>query len=351
MIWAPTVTFPTALSAQTEIVINDEVACPECEIKLTPIATLGRLDEEVSLSLLSTFAVDAERRHIYAAQTHTPGTIVLYDWDGRLVSTFGRVGGGPGEFGASPLNFRLLLDERGYVHVLDSGRRTVIGPGLSEFVRTHRVPFAFAYAAVLRDARLLLTASALRTLNAPRYALLDSLGAEIRRFGPSPENMGPVNAVRAADGGFWSPYLWRYQIDRYGPDGSLELIVRRDADWFAQYGLDDSPPAFSRPTFARAWEDGEGRLWTAVRVPDVNRERAQSAVTAEMRLDQVDFNAVQDSRIEVIDPASGVLLATRLFDNILHLVDGGFVIELVETPEGLVQAVVSTLSLTTKEES
>lgn len=339
---------PTWLPAQTEIVIADEVACAECEITLTPVATLGKLDEEVSLGRLSVFAVDPERDHIYAGLTHTPGAIVLYDWDGRLVSTFGQIGGGPGEFGASAFNFRLLLDERGYVHVLDSGRRTIIRPGLSGLVRTHPLTTSFDYAAVLSDRRLLLTADALRRAGPDhRYVLLDSLGEEIGRFGPAPEDMGPVGAVRAADGGFWAPYLWRYQIDRYGPDGALELIVRREADWFPPYGLDDSAPPFTRPTFAQASEDEEGRLWTAVRVPDADRERAQAILAETRRLDRLDFNAVQDTRIEVIDPASGDLLGSALFDEVLLLVDRSFVIQRVETPEGLIQVVVSSLSLGT----
>ena len=50
-------------------------------------------------------------------------------------------------------------------------------------------------------------------------------------------------------------------------------------------------------------------------------------------------------RLSIIDLENGVLLASAWYDGVFHLLDGGFVVERIETAEGLIQAVVSSLSL------
>lgn len=84
------------LAAQSVIEIPDEVNCPDCEIVLTPITTIGKMADDVALRMDSQFAIDHERERIYVGQTYLPGAIVMYDFDGNLLGTFGRSGEGPG---------------------------------------------------------------------------------------------------------------------------------------------------------------------------------------------------------------------------------------------------------------
>ena len=107
---------------------------------------------------------------------------------------------------------------------------------------------------------------------------------------------------------------------------------------------------FSTPTFARLWQDPGNRLWAVIKVPDAEQEKARAAVGQHQRLDHLDWDAVQDTRIEVIDPVSGRLLATRRFEQVLVLLNNGFVAQRRQTPEGLVQVVISTLSLRTNQD-
>lgn len=342
---------PATVPAQVEIVVSDEIACPRCEITLRPIATIGKLEDRVALGVLSEFAVDPHGR-IYAALTYLPGALVMYDWEGNLLDTFGRTGRGPGEFSTSSLNFHLLIDRAGDLQVIEAGRRTTVRAGLTAAVRTHPLGQSFDGVAALDNGQLLLTSSTLRRARDPhRFVLLDSVGGVVRRFGamPTDPDASPIFLAPADSIGFWAPYLWEYRVERYDPAGTLQLVIMREADWFPAPDPDSRVRPFSRPTFGKVYDAGNGRLWTAVRVPAADRARADAALQETQRLDQLDWDAVQDTRLEVIDTRTGRLLASAAFDEALRFLDNGYIVQLRETPEGLIQAIVSAVSLTVRD--
>jgi hypothetical protein len=346
------VSLPLALDAQVGVVIPSEVACRMCEIALTPITTLGKVDDEVALRHDSRLAIDPERRLIYVAQTYVPGTLFMYGWDGDRLASFGRAGQGPGEFGASPLGLAMDVDEAGNLHVVEYGRRTVVGPELEGLVRTHPIGIRFDDALVLGSGALVGASSVLRVgVEAHRFVVMDALGAEARPVVEMPAEPAPVMLARSQDGGFWASHVYEYRIEKYRADGSLDRVVRRSAEWFAPYRLDDRGPAFSRPTVSRVYEDEEGRLWTLVRVPAADRAAAERVLgSGALRLDDLDWSAVQDSRIEVLDPETGRLLASFRSDRALLLLEGGYVVDRITSPEGLIQFAISALSLVNTEE-
>lgn len=343
---------PNVLIAQTEVEITDEVACPRCTVTLTPIVTLGDLNDEVALKHDSRLAVDPVRERIYAVQTYVPGSVVMYDFAGDIIGTFGRAGEGPGEFGTSSIGVNLSLDDHGNVHVTEYGRRTVLEPELSGLLLTHPLRTRFDDILVLPDGELLGAATVLRVvLDTHRFVLKDSLGAELDRFQEMPEEPAATMLARSHGEGFWAPHLHEYRIDRCTLDGSIDRTIRRTASWFSPYGLDETGPPFSRPTFGRAFEDEDGRLWTLVRVPAADQETADSILeSGSVRLDELDWSSVQDTRIEVLDPQTGELLATFRSERALTLLDGGFVTDRIISPEGLIQFIVYHLSIEMPEE-
>ena len=348
----PRILLATPLAAQTETIVSDRIACVECYITLTPITTLGKLEDEVAFSRISNFAIDPSG-YIYAGRTYLPGTIAQYDFDGNLVSTFGRPGRGPGEFQGSPLTFVIRTDEGGNVHVVESDRRTVVRAGLGGLIRTHRVPASFSDATVLDGGKLLVSLMASGSEDEPPLLLMDSLGVVLRRFGVRQHDRTRLHVAPAPGGGFWVSDLDQYRLEEYGPDGSLQRVVRREPRWFPPRRMfGPRQAAFSTPTLSGVYDDGEGRLWTLTRVPATDRARADAVLeSGAVRLDQLNWSDVQDTRIEVIDLESGVLLASAWYDGVLHLLDGGFVVTRQETPEGLIQAVVSSVALASSGEA
>lgn len=335
---------PAPASAQTEQVVTDEVTCPDCEITLTHVATLGKLEDDVALNMISQFALGPEGP-IYAGQTYLPGTIVMYDREGDLVSTFGRVGQGPGEFSTMQIGFHIGLDDAGNLHIVDSGRRTIIRPELSELVRVHSLPIRFDDIAILDDGSLLGSASTLQMQReAEQFVLMDSLGSEVRRFGTMPADpQSVVFVARASEGGIWASYQTRHRFESYSSDGSLERILQRDAEW---WDMGEERRTFYSPTLGRVSQDGEGRLWTIIKVPAADRERAEAVLgDGEVRLDQLDRGTVYDTRVELLDPENGTVVATAYFEEALTPLDHGYVAHDVSTPEGLVQSVISSLTL------
>jgi len=105
----------------------------------------------------------------------------------------------------------------------------------------------------------------------------------------------------------------KYEIEEWSLDGSLLRRVRRDAAWFVPHTVEDNPDPTAPPStyFAMLHVDSGGLLHAALssreRKPPIspgermNRARRKDGITV---------------RWEIIDPASGTLVASTRFRDV-----------------------------------
>jgi hypothetical protein len=93
--------------------------------------------------------------------------------------------------------------------------------------------------------------------------------------------------------------------------------------------------AAGQPRLAALAEDASGRLWLFFAVPDPSKRRpdrlsSRSGVSALI----ADVRGYEDTIVEVIDPSTGRLLASRRFTDPLISIGGTFVHTVRESPSG-----------------
>jgi hypothetical protein len=157
------------------------------------------------------------------------------------------------------------------------------------------------------------------------FRIADTRGELVRSFGPieDAQDYGPAgNGIRdrliAYAGGdtFWAapPPDGRrgYELELWRTDGTLLRTVRRDVPWFprrrqAEPPRPDSPPP---PEIRVLHLDPSGLLFTVIRTND-----ARWRWIADSRERRARGDDIFDLRYEVIDAASGVVLASEVADS------------------------------------
>ncbi len=121
--------------------------------------------------------------------------------------------------------------------------------------------------------------------------------------------------ARAREGGVWSCVLPRYEVKHWDRDGSLTKSISREVDWFPPH-LDpgervDPSAGPPNPKMRSIREDDDGRLWTMVLVADedwkesIFLHRVEGGALVNLVVQEKQY----DTKIEVIDPAMGEVLA------------------------------------------
>ena len=302
------------LDAQPAPQVIRNGSCADCRIVLEELFVLGGdSDGEGLVDVFSKLAPDSRGR-LYMAPTANPGEILVYDTAGALVSRLGRRGKGPGEYEGIHL---IVVGPGDTLHVVDRNlaRRTVLSPD-HEVVRTHPLPGSNIYDVVVNEDGSLLVQTMLMSRDAIGLPiqLVDPAGKVTRSFGstrPEYSRERPWERYRAltsaGDGRVWSAYHHQYQIELWGPAGTLVRALRRDVPWFTPWETYEPPI----PTLRSIRQDEEGLLWVLIPVPDPNAPE-------EVGPGSHPPDAVWDTVIEVIDPAAGTLVASvrhpRLFE-------------------------------------
>lgn len=206
---------PSGTGAQEPVSIPDDPSCTGCEIRLERVATVG-LDGPL-LSRLRSLAMDSDG-WFYVGSTYEPGVIAVYDPTGRHVRNIGREGEGPGEFRGLA---RPFVGPEDTVHVFEHVRHTVLAPRAEEFVRLRTLPLPPNWVAFTPDGTLLI-----------QHALL----------------------------------IWTLE-------GQRLRTYRREAAWFPDWSRKRTTQITTEnPMLSDIFQDGEGRVWTVIRVPDPARE-------------------------------------------------------------------------------
>jgi hypothetical protein len=119
---------------------------------------------------------------------------------------------------------------------------------------------------------------------------------------------------------FWVAPQNRYTLELWDTSATKRRQIQRAAPWFEPwFGSIDPTKTRPKPQVKGIAEDAAGRLWVNLLIADASwvpvPPRAPSTA--------IDPNKLFDSRIELIDPRSGQLLAFLVVPEVLVNVRGG----------------------------
>lgn len=299
--------------------LRGEPACPECDITVTRVATLGHPDDPASArpdAAVAGCSVGAAGDGAFLLSGVVGGgEILVYGRDGRVTSSIGRPGEGPGEFGS---NLRVLVPARDTIIVVDDSNARITTTDLAGAVlSTLRIPGRVHSVARLATGQILLHGRLSSGPAQPLFHLLAADGGEVSSFGRTEReawdtDQWVVAAGRSAD--YWAASMWEYELFR-GHADSLASAVTREVDWFpsdvtwSREFLETEPPP---PLITNLYEDDDALLWVYVAVADPDwAPDIPDAGSAEW------FRNSFDTMIEVLDLANGEVLADHRSDDYL----------------------------------
>lgn len=262
-----------------------------------------------------------------ATQASAPGTILVWEPDGSFRGRFGRPGEGPGELvGRSP--GQLLIGPGDSVYVREAGRMSVFGPdgGFGRVLTAPAIGRRRGQFDLTEDGAFVSSAPVPQGEPGHWFHVADAEGRLRRSFGnldrtglPSSfregERIPPRSIAYVGGGRFWAApppsAPGGYVLEEWTVQGELLQRLHRDVSWAEdRTGGDDGLmlPAFNLAV------DEHGLLWVTAMAKD---RRWSPLDREELRAAQNDAELMTelfDIRYEVINPSSGVLLASGLID-------------------------------------
>lgn len=268
------------------------------------------------------------RGRVYFVDDLLQGRIFVFDATGAFVRTLGRPGNAPGEF---QIIKHLMVGERDALHVFDDAlRRHTILNRAGKVVGTTRYPGSNRGLILRPDNRVVVS----RLIHARDQAGLplhvsNDTGGIARSFGnPSGYWRSDFPQVLArsicSTGGddIWAAHFTQYVVEHWTSDGTLRESLGRSVPWFEPWiqpdaRIGEAPP---QPRLTSIACESPRRLWITALVADnhwktglgVRRGERGNALTV------ADPNRYYDTVLEVIDPVSGTVLASRRVDEALY---------------------------------
>jgi hypothetical protein len=235
--------------------------------------------------------------------------VVRFDSGGRFDRSFGRPGKGNGEFSSIDAAVLMFGDT---LHVLEptTQRETIVSPEL-ELVRVTPFPsIQLNRAAAGPEGSMVITGFGMpftRTNQPLQTIHIVRNGSIVRSFGG--DTGAPGNTVRvlthAREGRFWTARLTRNMLELWDTSGAQLRTIERKASWFPRWSRVGGDPNPRPPMIYAVQEDSAGRLWMIVNVVDT--------LPSERRKELARLDDRYDTIVEVLDPLTGKLLASRRF--------------------------------------
>ena len=334
-----------ALDAVQEATILQADLSPLYEIELAPgpVLTSDGIDDPYWVSDVGDLDLMSDGR-LAIAEFFSDRILVTSITDDEA-QWVGRRGEGPGEY----RYIRWVRASGNHLHVFDAinMRRTVLNADF-EVEHTHPLQFVdFGLGlASLGDSAYVMNAT-IRSSDRVGYALhlFDGQGMVVNSFDEIPGGYGLAGAVPgpyrrlavSQDGGVWSAPESEYRIDLWDPGtGDRRRSLVREADWFpAHDGTWSLTPDQPRPPrIGGVREDDRGWLWVLIHVASEHwrecLEETPSGAPAQVgEYRWREHCRGHDSRLEVLDPDTGRIMAAQTFpQSIVFVLPRGNVVSL-----------------------
>lgn len=339
---------PEKQFAPGAVVAINGVVTPPCQLLVQATGVVLRADPEGKVSnILRSVARDSRGRYYTSAGF---GEVTVWGPDGKVLRSFGRLGGGPGEFKRGILN--LSVDPADNVYVRDNGLRWQVfspdyvylreakanGMGIRQAAAAFIAPFT------------LLTSELPFGLVGHEFAIYDFSGKPasgtpvfapggagagstppfVRGFGkrgPEAGGHSTRNLNVPIAGAFWAGPPDEggrgYELQLIGLDGSVRRTIRRAVPWFKprsdvprprnevaedEHATESAMPPLPTAIIA-ARHDGHGLLYVMTRVTSP-RWGPGTGKAKDMQAQDAQILAALDFYVEVIDTDAGVVLAS-----------------------------------------
>jgi hypothetical protein len=251
--------------------------------------------------------------------------IIVFDAAGKYVTTIGRKGAGPGEFGGVAA---VHVSAGDTIHAYDfsNSRKSVFSPSL-EFIRSvpMEVPPSFVSGLTLPDGRAVInmTIATPARIGLPLH-LFGVDGHIVRSFGsengiarPDIENLTRRALSPATSTTVWSAHRSSYIIDLVDiRTGQITRRLVRRVGWFRPAAPQPVPvaePQEPSPRINSIRQAPDGLLWVSIVVADA-RWRSSVRATEPGHFAIADNRLYLDTVIEIIDPERATLVATFRLD-------------------------------------
>lgn len=328
-----------------------------CNIELEPVATLGRIEDPVSLTSGAQIVRDSEGR-FFAAPIYERGKVAVYGPDGTFEKTIGRPGPGPMEL--DPI-YHVAISPGDTLFLLQGHRLSIWDP-VEEAVslvgvvgnRGRNPTGVVGGISVVANGQLVMKKTQKDIAGSfPRFHVVDredasidrSLGARFLEKGTTTLGVAP-----AGSSGLWSGRLNRYELERWELDGTATRIVQRDVEWFKPWEPDRGDPiqGLDHTRLRGIHEDQAGRLWVATIIPRTDDRARILEMVYDANGGQFMLELFQTG-IEVLDPSSAEPVAFVHFDGFVSFLpgEGPLVREVRQDPTGLIVAEINRLRLRT----
>lgn len=326
-------------NAAGDVILRD-VGCRSCTILAESIAFLGHPDDTVGISQDNAPAMDSHGRFYVASLTG--GSVIVFGSNGRVMTTFGKAGRGPGELAGVS---EIYVGRGDTLFVVGAARVHVISPAHAH-VREFSIDAGGGdgfRGTVLSDGRLLFpkgdrafTIVDAQGNAAPQVTLqgLDSSIARCRDCG------GRAFREAATPGSVWSGQENAYRIEHHDLSGKLLQRIVRDAAWFPAWGSGRGEEAadviatLGKPRLWGVRQGSDGTVWTYIttlddprlvrkEISDINTPKEFSVLLSHMT-----------TRLEAIDPARKQLLGGIKLRGIVLPLTGDYSAQLIVDESG-----------------
>ena len=261
--------------------------------------------------------------------------IVVWDPQGKYLTSFGREGEGPGEFSARG-GLTLYMDHENQLHVRDGAGSWSVFSRDHKFLR--RVPIRVggmlsdARTTVILDGGQAVTGDDYNSGRRNYFRILNPDGTLDRAFGPVSDELAqdrtrPLERLIAYRGGdtFWvGPVEGEgYVLEEWGVDGELRRTLRRDVSW--RGWSEDSRSAPDRLTRLQIDDSGilyvlashAGEKYSKALEKYRHRVLSESHRRENMDAARAELEALMNEHMEIvaemIDTRSGELLASESY--------------------------------------
>ncbi len=346
------------------VLVGATSGCEECSIGVTRTLELEAGPGALGFSDAVMGYSAGSAGFVVVDQVALPERFILFSSRGELIGEVGGSGDGPGEFLAAT---QILPSEGDSLLLHDMRRRAVsVFDGDHTFARRFLLPanpgITGGWPAILRfaDGGIVMNAAlgSVEGVGLPLH-FVDAEGTVTRSVGSGPPSVSshghPTQArvlAFASPSTFWAAHGSRYEIELWDREGALVKSLRREVDWFPPLE-EGQAPSLIGPGVQGLFQDAGGLLWVLIRVP--NPDAPGMILPERERLVQEGRGAMPsraeadrrfDTVIEVIDPETGTLMATRRLDEYVNVVDSsGLIFTYEERPTWEGRLVVWALEL------